>query len=111
MTSTRTLLPLAARWGTMTLAQQLGNVASEFARFQGWDASADGEQRDRSAVRLLELLDLTIADPRWRRGRTELARLREAFCACYVGHGRAIIPATQLAGYLLQFAQRARQGK
>ena len=66
------------RWQTMTLAEQLGNVGSEFERAWSWKSKND-QQKFRSALeRFLELMNFTVSDPRWTgHRRRELARLRE----------------------------------
>lgn len=56
----------AGRWQTFTLAEQLGNIGSELARFAAGQEHHDPTAADAAAARLFELLDLTIADPRWR---------------------------------------------
>jgi len=67
----------AGRWFTMTLAEQLGNIESEFQR--ALSAKEKGGDRFKNAVnRFYELMDLTVSDNRWRGPRRkELARVRE----------------------------------
>ena len=62
----------------LSLAEQLGNVGSEYSRITRNEKSGN-EQRALSArKRYFELLDLTINDPRWSVHRKrELLRLRE----------------------------------
>lgn len=63
----------------MSLAQQLGNAGSEFHRALSWQARGDDEKFNQAAARFIELMDLTVTDPRWTgRRRRELARVREA---------------------------------
>jgi|ERR1051325_127690 hypothetical protein len=97
------------RWFTLSLAEQLGNVGSEYERALRW------KERDanhfRSALdRLLELLDLTISDARWRNHRLkELVRLREVICEELCGDkswGDA-----DLRNYFLYFGILARSDK
>ena len=65
----------------MTLAEQLGNVGSDFERALRWKEKNKVELFESSAARTLELLDLTLADRRWHsHRRRELARLREEVC-------------------------------
>jgi len=65
----------------MTLAEQLGNVGSEYEHALRWKEKGDSSHFEQAFARLLELLDLTIADPRWRNHRLkELCRLREFIC-------------------------------
>ena len=71
----------AGRWLTFSLATQLGNVGSEYDRALRWKKHGDKERFDHAFARMLELLDLTIADPRWKNHRLkELTRLREVIC-------------------------------
>ena len=69
------------RWFTLSLADQLGNVGSEYSRAvnnRGRNEARFNAARDR----FLELLDLTICDPRWNIYRKrELLRLREISAA------------------------------
>ena len=61
------------RWWTLTLAEQLGNVGSEVSRTLKW-RSRNPQIAQRSLERALELIDLTLDDPRHR---GSVARLRE----------------------------------
>jgi hypothetical protein len=61
------------RWQTLTLAEQLGNVGSEVSRTLKW-RSRNPKMAERSLARALELIDLTLDDPRHR---GSVARLRE----------------------------------
>lgn len=71
----------AGRWFTLSLAEQLANVGSEFERVISWKKKNQPEYADKAFDRLLELLDLTINDKRWHNHRLkELTRLREVIC-------------------------------
>lgn len=61
------------RWWTLTLAEQLGHVGSEVSRTLNW-RSRDQRIAQGALERALELMDLTLADPRYRKS---VARLRE----------------------------------
>ena len=95
------------RWHTLSLAEQLGNVGSEYGRALSWKEKNNPEYTLKAFDRMLELLDLTIADPRWLRRLKELVRLREETCRLLEtgGNGR------DLRKYFLQFALLARRGK
>ena len=63
----------SGRWHDMSLAEQFGNIGSEISRAIKW--SARNPDTARSALyRALELIDLTLDDPRHRRS---APRLRE----------------------------------
>ena len=71
----------AGRWFKMTLAEQLGNVGSEYERAVRCKQRNDLHHFERAFDRMLELLDLTIGDHRWKNHRLkELVRLREVIC-------------------------------
>jgi hypothetical protein len=67
----------AGRWRTLPLVEQLANVGSEIERALSWAAKGNSDYSRRAFERGLELLDLTIADPRHRHRLRELTRLRE----------------------------------
>lgn len=70
----------------MSLAEQLGNVGSEYSRARRWKAKGNVEFFDKAFARLLELLDLTITDNRWHGARRrELSRVRSGVCAELMG--------------------------
>ena len=64
---------LAMRWHTFSVAQQLGNVGSEVSRALKW-RTHDPRIAEGALHRALELIDLTLDDPRHR---ASIARLRE----------------------------------
>ena len=64
---------IAERWFTFSPAEQLGNVGSEVSRVLRW-RSRNPEIATGALHRALELIDLTLDDPRHR---ASLARLRE----------------------------------
>ena len=65
----------------MSLAEQLGNVGSEYSRARKWKEKGNTEFFDKAFARLLELMDLTITDVRWHGARRrELSRVRGGVC-------------------------------
>lgn len=99
----------AGRWFTMTLATQLGNVGSEYERALRWKDRGDEVRFEHAFARMLELLDLTVADPRWKNHRLkELTRLREIICDELVGEPREFNHPTDLRNYFLYFGILAR---
>ncbi len=62
----------------MSLAEQLSNIGSEFERVLSWRKKKKPDLSDRAFVRMHELFDLTVQDPKWQNHRLkELLRLRE----------------------------------
>lgn len=78
----------AGRWRGFTLVEQLANVGSEVERALSWAAKDNPAYSTRALERGLELLDLTIDDPRHRCRRKELTRLREALLDYFLGENR-----------------------
>jgi len=72
------------------------------------NASGDDVRVAAALERCLELFDLTLADPRWKGRRKEIARARELVCDCLVGdneHGQA---AESLEAHFLPYMAAAR---
>lgn len=94
----------------MPLAEQLGNVGSEVGRIARW-REKDSHACEKAFHRALELLDLTIGDPRWKGRLKELTRVREFLCdAMFGGH----LYGSDLVGldrYFYHFAVAARAGR
>ena len=65
----------AGRWKTYSLMEQLGNVGSEIERTISWRKKNNTKMSQEAFERGLELLDLTIQDPK------NITRLRE-LCRC-----------------------------
>lgn len=95
------------QWRTMVLAEQLANVGSEFERAWSWRAKGNSQYAENALDRMLELLDLTITDPRWQGAKLkELLRLREAVCEEWLKGGDSA--PKDLSKYFLNFAVWAR---
>lgn len=93
-----------SRWQKLSLAGQLANVGSEVARAIRWQNVGDREQKEKSAERALELLDLSIdaasrASQRW-----ELLRLREVLCDALYDHNAYDTNPDHIENYFLPFA-------
>jgi hypothetical protein len=96
----------AGRWFTMTLAEQLGNVGSEYERACRAKEQNNAERFDAASARFLELMDLTIADKRWHNHRLkELCRVREEACNELYDAGGKLL---SLKNYFFDFALIAR---
>jgi hypothetical protein len=100
----------AGRWGQLSLAEQLGNVGSEVGRILRW---RDRDDRLMSSAfdRALELLDLTLADSRWRGRLREIARVRELLCDAVAGGRDYATTLEDLDRYFLAFAMAARRSR
>ena len=100
------------RWHTMTLAEQLGNVGSEYERALRWKQKGNAKYFEGAFARMLELLNLTIADPRWQNHRLkELCRLRELICDELMNEVREYPDPRDFKNYFYFFAYTARKGR
>lgn len=72
-------------WFTFSLFEQLANVGTDVERTIQWKKSGNGEYSQKAFERALELLDLTIADPKHKGGSLkELVRVREVLVDYFV---------------------------
>jgi len=100
----------AGRWWQLTLAEQLGNVGSEISRAAKWSGRNDALARG-ALERALELLDLTLDDPRHRQSPArlrELARTREVVVDFFAGANEYRSTAADLQRYFDAYALAAR---
>ena len=75
----------SGRWFTFSLMEQLANVGMDIDRTIRWRDKGDMEMSKDAFERALELLDLTIADPKNRGPRLkEILRVREALVDHFV---------------------------
>ena len=100
----------AGRWEKLSLAEQLGNVGSEVGRMLRWRGRDEGLVIG-AFERALELLDLTLADPRWRDRLREIARARELLCDAAAGGSDYGTTLEDLDRYFLAFAVAARASR
>lgn len=100
----------AGRWAQLSLTEQLANVGSEVGRMLRW-RGREPRLAQGAFDRALELLDLTLADPRWRGRLREVARARELLCDAEAGGGSYGSTLEGLDRYFLAFAMAARQSR
>jgi hypothetical protein len=100
----------AGRWQTLPLVEQLANVGSDVARAHRWQGK-DAASCEKACNRALELLDLTIQDPRWKGRRKELTRIREILCDAMFGSTLYGTDLASLDQYFFHFAVAARANR
>ena len=93
-------------WSRFSLAEQLADVGSEVYRALKWQ-KRDKKLYEKALERVLELLDLTIKDMRWRKRLKEITRLREVFCDTIWGEKQYKTELTDILKYLDYFAFKA----
>lgn len=94
-------------WEKLTLMEQLGNVGSEISRAINWRGK-DHTLFEGAIFRALELLDLTIRDPRWQKRLKEILRVREILCETVFGRNEYQTSLEDLDRYFFQFVIVAR---
>lgn len=99
----------AERWHQMSLIEQMANIGSEVDRIASWKKKANEEYATKALYRSLDLLDLTIADPRWKDRLKEILRVREFLCDLYVGDNTYNFTPEYFSKYFLEFAVAARR--
>jgi len=99
------------RWSSLTLAEQLGNIGSEISRAVSW-SSKNPDTAQAALYRALELIDLTLDDPRHRQSLPrlrEIARAREVVVDFFAGSNEYGSTGASLQKYFDQFAFSARR--
>lgn len=95
------------KWMKMSLAEQMGNIGSEFSRTISLKQKGDLKNAQNSFDRVLELLDLTISQRRKR----ELFILREVICDLFIGSNVYKVSTKHLKDYFLFFVLLAQGSK
>ncbi len=74
----------SGRWRELRFFDQMANVGAEIGRTVAWKEKGRPDFSRRAFERALELLDLTIGDPKNRNRLKELVRVREALADHFV---------------------------
>ena len=90
------------KWHKLTLSQQLGNIGSEIARARDWEQCHEKKLRNEALIRAMDLLDLTISDPRWKRRLREFTRFREVLADWFSDSNFYFVPPEQLEEYCIE---------
>jgi hypothetical protein len=102
----------SGRWFTLPLADQLANAGADVGRAIQAKGAGDDVRFASALDRSLELLDLTMADPRWVGPRLrEIARVREVVCDFLVGDNVYGSTPESLDGYFMAFAFASRRDR
>ena len=100
----------AGGWQKLSLIEQMGNISSEINRALNW-RDKDQKIYENAIDRALELLDLTISDPRWQNRLKEIVRTRELLCDAILGGKEYKTSLNDLDRYFFNFALAARLKK
>ena len=97
----------AGRWFKLSFIEQWANVGSEIERTIQWKEKGDAQMSQAAFFRGLELLDLTIADPKNRGRLREPVRTREALVDHFMYDNIYNTTDDQWHRYFFQFAYAA----
>lgn len=100
----------AGRWAELSIAEQFGNIGSEISRALKWRDRNPSIARG-AFERALELLDLTLDDPRHRQAPArlrEIARVREVVVDFFDGANEYRSTASDLQKYFDAYALAVR---
>lgn len=98
------------RWQSLSLISQLGNVGSEVERALKWKEKGNAEYSRLAFERALELIDLTIADPKNSKRLKEIVRMREMLVDYFFADNEYHSTPQSWHNYFLAFAVAARAG-
>lgn len=99
------------RWQQFSLMEQLANVGSEVSRALNWREKKNLAYSEKAFFRALELLILTIADPKNVTRLKELTRLKEALGDYFVGENEFKSTPESWMKYFYHFTYAARKDK
>jgi len=99
------------RWNTLPFFEQMANVGSEVERTVAWRVKVNASYSERAFERALELLDLTVADPKNRGRLRELLRVREALADHFFFDNSYRSSAESWRRYFDCFLRAARAGR
>lgn len=97
----------AGRWQTLSLVEQMANIGSEVERALNWLKKNNSEYSQLAFLRALELLSLTIVDPRHRLRLKEITRLREVLLDYFLGDNEFHSTEKAWRAYFYSFAYAA----
>ncbi|OGV96101.1 hypothetical protein A2W24_00725 [Microgenomates group bacterium RBG_16_45_19] len=99
------------RWFELNFIEQMGNVGSEVERSIKWKEKGNQEQSWGAVTRFIELIFLTIQDPKNKLKLKEMCQVKELFLDFIIGENQYHQTKEQWQRYFYQFAYAARRGK
>lgn len=100
----------SGRWQKYTFFEQMANIGSEVGRALNWREKSPKDSQ-MAFERGLELLDLTIADPKNNKRLKELLRLRETMADYFVFDNIYSSSKDNFDNYFYSYNYAARLGK
>lgn len=99
----------SGRWFQLSFIEQMANIGGEVERALNWRAKHNVAYCQKAFERVLELIDLTLADGRNRSRLKEIARVREAAADFFVGTNQFSTTAASWKKYFSCFTYAARR--
>lgn len=100
------------KWSKLSICEQLGNVGSEVGRAVKFLNKGDRKLTKDCLKRAFELLNLTIADPRWQNYRQkELKIAREVLADTFYGARAYGDTPEKLEKYFFEYAMAAQKNR
>jgi hypothetical protein len=93
-----------ARWQKFSFEEQMGNIGSEIGRAISLKKKGDFENEKKSLGRAIELIDLTLSDPKNKKRLFEILRLKEVAADLFADSKIYKISEDFLKNYFLFFA-------
>lgn len=101
----------AGRWQTLSLVEQMANIGSEVERALHWRAAKNIDYSDQALARALELIDLTLNDPKNKSRLREILLARESLVDFFTNGNQYQSTEESLKNYFLEFAYAARRNR
>ena len=100
------------KWNKFDIFNQMANIGSEFYRAVNWQKKSK-KTSDQAIDRMLELIDLTIDDPKNKKRLKEIVRLREVLAdlLVYDNTYRSDVEKTKNYFYTFNWAARIKHKK
>jgi hypothetical protein len=99
------------RWQTFSLCAQMAHIGSEVERALNWGRKGNPGYREKAFHRALELIGLTLRDPRHQGRRREIARVREGLVDFFACDNAYRSTEENWRNYFRAFAYAARLGR
>ena len=97
------------RWNGIRFIEQMANTASEVERSLKWKEKNNIPYAEKAMERALELLDLTLDDPKNKTRLREIARVREALVDFFYGKNEYNSSPASWRSYFSNFTFAARK--
>ncbi len=99
------------RWTQMSLSEQMANIGSEISRALNWKRKNNEKYCQKSVIRALELISLTIDNTTVKSHFKEITRLREVILDYFYGPNEFSSSDISLEKYFNHFGYAARNKK